>query len=161
MRTAPFFAVLTVSLLLVSCAKDVQEIAQDVGLIPDGCGSAGARLQATVGDIDYCANAQVLATGDGASVIVTGLDLAGGTLVLQLDTLAVGTHPITEATNGILFMHMGTTYTVAPGVSGDLVIASFDPVARKLSASFDTPLTNAVNGEVVQVVGQVEVTYSE
>ncbi len=86
-------AFLVVAMSLVSCAKDVQEVAQEVGLIPSGCGSDGARLQATIGETSYCAGAQILATGDGSSAIITGIDFAGNTLVLQLDSLSTGMPP--------------------------------------------------------------------
>lgn len=160
MRTTTTIALLAAFLSLASCAKETQDIAQDLGLIPGGCGTEGARLQASVGGEPYCATAQIIATGDGSSVIVTGIDLAGSTLILQLDTLALGEHPMNEASNGALYMQAGTTYTIAPSVAGVLTISAHDPDARKLKASFDVPVFNEMNGVTKQVQGEVDVTYS-
>ncbi len=151
---------LVIALSLVSCAKDVQEVAQDVGLLPSGCGSDGARLQATVGETSYCAGAQILATGDGSSAIVTGIDLTGNTLVLQLDSLVTGEQVMNEASNSILFMQTGTTYTIAPQVEGTLNILLVDTLNRKLKATFQVPVLNTVNGVTKQLEGEVDVTYT-
>lgn len=151
---------LVIALMLVSCAKDAQEIAQDVGLIPSTCGSDGARLQATVGGSSYCANAQILATGDGSSVIITGIDLTGNTLVLQLDSLTTGEQVMNEASNSILFMQTGTTYTIAPHVEGSLQILLVDTLSRRLKATFQAPVRNAINGLSKQLEGEVDVMYT-
>lgn len=160
MRKSLPFAFLVVSLSMVSCAKDAQDVAQDLGLLPAGCGSDGARLQATVGGTAYCAGAQVIATGDGSSTIVTGIDLGGSTLVLQLDTLATGEHIINEANNSVLYMQAGSTYTVAPNVQGTLNILLHDAPNRRLTATFQVPVWNALNGVTKDVEGEVDVTYS-
>ena len=149
-----------IALSLISCAKDAQEVAQDVGLIPSGCGSDGARLQATVGETSYCAAAQILATGDGSSAIITGIDFAGSTLVLQLDSLATGVQVMNEASNSILYMQTGTTYTIAPQVEGTLNIILVDTLARRVKATFQVPVMNAMNGVTKQLEGEVDVTYT-
>lgn len=151
------------SILLISlsaCGKETLDVAQDVGILPAGCGTEGARLEANIDGEDYCASAQVLAVGDGSSVVVTGIDLLGNTLILQLDTLAVGDHAMTEAANGALYMQSGTSYTVAPDVSGVLTISSHDPATRKLEASFAVPVFNEMNGVTKQLQGNLEVSYS-
>jgi hypothetical protein len=153
-------ATLTISLTFMACAKKAEDLAQDLGAIPEGCGTAGARLEAVIDGASFCANAQVNATGDGSSVIVTGIALDGSTLVLQIDQPIIGTHAITEAMNGLLWMQTGTTFTVAPGTQGTLTIQAHDPVVRTLQATFAAPLFNEMNGQSKQVEGQVEVTYT-
>jgi len=160
MRITSSLGLLVLALSFSSCAKETLDVAQDIGLLPSGCGADGARFQASIAGSAYCASAQIIATGDGSSVIVTGIDLAGNTLVLQLDTLAVGEHPMNEASNGALYMQAGTTYTIAPNVAGVLTISAHDPDARKLKASFDVPVLNEMNGVTKQVQGEVDVTYS-
>lgn len=152
--------VLSFTVALTSCMKDQQEVAQDVGLLPSGCGSDGARLEASVDGVGYCANMQLLATGSDGSVIVTGVDLEGNTLVLQFDELAVGAHVISEASNGALYMQLGLTYIVAPGTEGQLIITTHDPEAHRLKASFDVPLFNETNGVTRVVSGDLDVVYS-
>jgi hypothetical protein len=136
------------------------DLAQDLGILPNTCGSDGSRVQASVDGDSYCANAQIIATGDGTSVIVTGVDLTGGTLVLQLDTLAVGDHAMTEASNGVLYMHVGTSYTIPPGGQGTVSVVVHDVQTRRLKATFSTPVFNELNGLTKQVQGEVDVTYS-
>jgi len=160
MRINSTIGLLVLALSFSSCAKETMDVAQDIGLLPSGCGTDGARFQASVAGSDYCASAQLLATGDGSSVIVTGIDLAGSTLILQLDTLGVGNHAMNEANNGVLYMQAGTTYTIAPNVSGVLTISAHDPATRTLKASFNVPVYNEMNGVSKQVQGDVEVTYS-
>jgi hypothetical protein len=160
MRFIPANSVIVLALSLASCAKDSVDVAQDLGFLSITCGSDGARVQASVDGDSYCANAQIIATGDGASVIVTGVALSGGTLVLQLDTLAVGEHAMTEAMNGVLYMHLGTSYTIAPGGQGTLSILIHNAGSRRLKATFSTPVFNELNGLTKQVQGEVDVTYS-
>jgi hypothetical protein len=160
MRFIPATSIILLALSLVSCAKDSVDVAQDLGLLPNTCGSDGARMQASVDGDSYCANAQIIATGDGAAVIVTGVALSGGTLVLQLDTLAIGDHAMTEAANGVLYMQHGTSYTIAPGASGTLSILIHDAQTRRLKATFSAPVFNELNGLTKQLQGEVDVTYS-
>jgi hypothetical protein len=160
MRIGTSIGLLLLVISFSACGKEALDVAQDVGILPSGCGSDGARLQASVDGEDYCASAQVLAIGDGTSVMITGLDLLGNTLVLQLDTLGVGEHAMTEAANGVLYMESGNSYTVAPDVSGVLSISSHDPATRTLKASFAVPVYNALNGVTKQLQGNLEVGYS-
>jgi len=160
MRIFPATSIFLLALSLSSCAKDSVDVAQDLGLLPNTCGSDGARVQASIDGASYCASAQIIATGDGTSVIVTGVDLTGGTLVLQLDTLAVGDHAMTEAANSVLYMRTGTTYTIPSGGQGTLSIQIHDAQTRRLKATFTAPVFNELNGLTKQLQGEVDVTYS-
>jgi hypothetical protein len=145
---------------LTACQKETQELAQDAGLLPSTCGQAGARVQATIDGNSYCGNAQVLATGDEGSVMVTGIDLLGNTLVIQLDSLALGQQAITDATNGLLYMASGTPYVVEPGNPGTLTITQVDTSARTVKADFDAMLRNEMSGNARHVVGSLDVVYT-
>lgn len=160
MRKSLHFGILVLALTFVSCAKEAQDVAKDLGLIPSSCGSDGARFRATVGGEEYCAGAQILATGDGSSAIVTGIDFAGNTLLLQLDSLATGEQPMNEASNSLLYMQTGSTFTIAPNVEGTLNITHLDTGTRKLKATFQVPLLNVLTGATKLVEGEVDVTYS-
>jgi hypothetical protein len=160
MRSTSASSLLLLAFLFSSCAKDSVDLAQDLGILPNTCGSDGSRVQASVDGDSYCANAQIIAMGDGTSVIVTGVDMTGGTLVLQLDTLAVGDHAMTEASNGVLYMHVGTSYTIPSGGQGTVSIVLHDAQTRRLKATFSAPVFNELNGVTKQVQGEVDVTYS-
>jgi hypothetical protein len=146
--------------LLTACLKDSEDLARDTGLLPSTCGNDGARLQAQVNGSDYCAGAQVLATGDGSSVVVTGVSLTGTSLVIQVDSLATGTQAITEASNGILFMENGSSYVVAPQQPGAITITLVDTAAHALKAQFNAVLYNELNGTSRSLQGNLDVVWS-
>ena len=125
-------ALFALSILAQSCVKETQEMAEEVGLAPATCGTDGARLQATVSGASYCATAQVIATGDNGSALVSGLDLTGNAIVLQFDDLAVGAHAITAGENGVMYMSMGSTYVVGPDQSGTLTVTEHNGDTRRL-----------------------------
>lgn len=160
MNTLPLLAIALLTAGLVSCAKDTEDLAQSAGILPSTCGSDGARVQATVDGNSYCGNAQVLATGDEGTVIVTGVDLLGNTLIIQADSLVVGTQAITEATNGVMYMHSGTPYVVQQGQPGTLHITQVDTVAHILKADFDVLLRNEMSGASHAVQGSLDVVYT-
>ena len=157
MRTLTFPLLI---MLLAGCAKDVTEIAQDLGLLPPGCGTAEAHMQATVGDASFCATLQLSAVGDGSSVIVTGVDMAGTTLMLQVDDPAPGVHPITEAANAVLCLQAGATFTVAPGTEGQLTVLAHDTAAHRFTGNFTVLLTNEQDGGTRALSGDVAVQYA-
>lgn len=154
-------ATLSAVILLSSCLKDTEELAQDTGLLPSTCGSAGARLQATIGSGSYCANGQLIATGDGSSVMITGIGLSGSTLIVQVDSLGIGVQAITEATNGLLYMENGNSYTINPIEPGTLHITEADTAARVLKASFSANLRNDMSGITRNVNGELDVVWSD
>ena len=153
-------AVLALLLLLASCAKDTEDIAQETVILPATCGSDGARIQATIDGSAYCGSAQVLATGDEGTVIATGVDLLGNTLIVQADSLALGIQPITEANNGLLYMQSGTPYAVMGGDPGTLTIIAVDTIAHILQASFSATLHNEMSGATRNVQGSMDVEYT-
>lgn len=150
----------TVLALLTSCMKDSDRLPQQAGSLPATCGSAGARLQATVNGGSYCASGQVTAVGDGHSVVVTGLSLSGATLIVQVDSLALGTQAITEASNDLLFMENGNTYVMLPGQTGSITITAVDTTARVLKASFSATLGNEMSGVNRAIQGDLDVIWT-
>lgn len=160
-KTIPLLLFATTSILFGACLKDSEEIAQDAGILPAGCGADGARIQATVDGSSYCASAQVHAVGDGQSVIITGVGLTGTTLVLQVDSLALGTQAMTEASNGLLYMENGTSYTVMPGAAGSISITQLDTSAHTIKASFGATLHNEMSGSSRALSGSVDVQWTE
>lgn len=147
-------------LFLTSCEKDTEERAQDAGILPTTCGSDGARLQATVDGSSYCGSAQLIAMGEDSTVIVTGIDLTGNTLVVQADELVVGEQVVTDASNGVMYMQGNTPYVVMPNDPGTLTITQADTTAHVLKASFNVPLHNEMSGGTRAVQGTLDVVYT-
>lgn len=151
---------ITIIAALSGCAKDTAELAQDAGILPSTCGSDGARIQATIDGASYCGSAQVIATGSEGTVIVTGVDLTGSTLIIQADSLVVGEQAITDATNGVLYMHNSAPYVVMPGQPGTLTITHVDTSAHVFKANFNVTLHNEMSGGTHAVQGSVDVVYT-
>ena len=154
-------ALASLAITLTGCIKDAEEIAQDTGVLPSTCGTQGARLQANVNGSVYCANGQVVATGNGASAVITRVSLMGTTLIVQVDSLGLGAQPITEASNGLLYMENGTSYTIMPPDQGQLNITMLDTAARALTASFSATLRNEMSGSTRAVQGELDVIWTE
>jgi len=158
MRYTNLLVFLVSAITLVACAKAGKEVAEEVGLIPRTCGADGARVQATVGGSSFCADGQIVAITDGTSANVSGVGLLGNTLAIQIDTLAVGTFPISEAENAMLFMATGTPYVGIAGQPGTLTITAFNAETRQIKASFETVLRNEMDGSEKAVAGTLDVT---
>jgi len=143
-----------------ACMKDQQEVAQDVGIIPSTCGTAGSRMQASVDGASYCANAQLIATGDESTVMVTGVDLLGSSIILQVDTLVPGSFEINEMNNAVVYMQTGTAYAIDPTHPGMLTITAHNATTHNLKAAFDVTLLNELDGSTRTVVGDFDVDYT-
>ena len=145
------------TLVLVSCAAD--ELV-DVVVPGDECGSSGARVEATVDGSDWCANAGVIGVGDGSTVIITGINAGGGTLVLQIDSLGTGPQVINEAANAMMFMQISLPFTPLNSDPGQLVIATLDTAARRVTGHFEVTL-HAAGGGSKPVSGAFDVHYQQ
>jgi hypothetical protein len=93
-------------------------------------------------------------------VTISGFDLTGTSIVLQVDSLGVGSRPMTEAQNGLLYMRSGTSYTNGPNTEGTLTIEIHDAATRRLKGAFQSSLINIQNGTEQSVQGQFDVTYT-
>ncbi|MEO8591012.1 MAG: hypothetical protein ABI432_16660, partial [Flavobacteriales bacterium] len=159
-RTIYGIGLFATMLCLAACVKDQEDVAQAAGITPSTCGIAGTRLQATVDGASYCANAQVIATSDGSTAMVTGVDLLGSSIILQLDTLAIGAFPMNEMENSALYMHTGTAFVMDPAHPGTLTITEHDTTTHSLKAAFEVILLNDLNGSTRVLNGDFDVTYT-
>ncbi|HRH36756.1 MAG TPA: hypothetical protein PK760_00330 [Flavobacteriales bacterium] len=154
------FIVTIIASTFIACVKETEKAAQDTGILPTTCGSDGHRLQATIDGVNYCGNAQVIATGDSTTVIATGVDLLGNTIVVQADSLVVGEQAINMTSNGVLLIQSGSTYNVTPDHPGTLTISQIDTSAHVFKASFDVMLHCELSGVNRHVVGNCDVVYT-
>lgn len=145
---------------LSACVKAGKEVAEEVGLLPATCGTDGARIQAEVDGHDFCADGTILAVSDGTSATITGVGLLGNTLTMQVDSIAVGSHVISEASNALLFLNAGTPYTSVGDSAGHLTILEHHPADRRLKVEFEASVFNEMNGTTQPISGSADVTYS-
>ena len=155
LRPVPYFLPLV---LLCSCVKPAQEVAEEIGLAPSGCGSDGARVQVDLDGSSFCADAQITAIADGLSAMITGIGLLGSTFTIQLDTLGVGVHTISEVANAIVFAQTGTPYITVGDSSGVVTIDQHDASTGRLKAHFQARVVNEMSGTSKPISGSVDVT---
>jgi hypothetical protein len=160
MRNINVLLVLVSLISLVACAKAGKEVAEELGIIPSSCGSDGARIQATVNGNDFCADGQIIAVSDGVSVMITGIGLLGNTLSLQIDSIAEGTFPVTEAENAVLYMTVGSPYSSMPDHPGTITITGHDETTHRIKADLAVTVRNEMNGATKGITASVDVTYS-
>ena len=151
---------IAVALLLCStgCAK---EAAEELGLIPAGCGSEGARLEATVNGNSWCADANLTAAANGDEILVNGITVTGGTLTFQLDSMAVGAHPLREGRNSVLLTTFGLPYLSTDTDPGLITVHVHDTATNRLRAEFAVTLYSDLDGSTREVAGSMDVTYVE
>jgi hypothetical protein len=150
---------LVASALIVLCACQKEEDPIDA-VTGDACGQEGARVQATVGGSSFCANASVIAQSNGSTLMITGVSLTDGSLMLSIDSMAVGTQPITEASNGALYTGIGGSYTVAQNDSGTVTISTLDAGAHRAKGTCSVPLRLNGEGELKQLEASFDVTWT-
>ncbi|HRF82017.1 MAG TPA: hypothetical protein PL070_18225 [Flavobacteriales bacterium] len=160
MRHINLIITATVIVSLAACVKAGKEVAEEIGLVPSTCGSDGARVQAEVDGSGFCADASIMAVTDGSSASITGVGLLGNTFSLQLDTLGLGTHTISAASNALMFMSTGTPYVVVGDSAGWVRIEQYETSSRRLKAQFNARVRNEMNGQEKSIIGSVDVTCS-
>jgi len=154
------FSLLALSVLLITaCKKD--EDAPTPTPTPATCGVAGARLQATFDGTAFCANTSLFASL-ALGLTVSGIASDGSTLSLELDSLTVGTFPIKEGTNTVLFTtNLALGYTAVDADPGTLIIASNDTVTNRIQGSIEAPLYSGLGGAPKNIGGSFDLYYIE
>ena len=157
-RTSRYPIIAALFLLATGCAKEVGE---ELGLIPTGCGSDGARLEAIVNGTSWCADANLTAAANGDEILVNGITITGGTLTFQLDSMAVGVHPLNEGNNSVLLTTFGLPYLSTDTDPGVITVLAHDTAANRLQAEFTVTLHTELDGSNREVSGSMDVTYVE
>lgn len=152
MKTLAYALPLAV-LILNACVKE-----DPVDVLTPGCGSDGARVEATIGNSDWCANTSVMAHGSDGSAIITGVSLTGGTLIMEVDSIGIGQQPITEGSNAVLYTALEGSFTVPSMAHGTLDITNYDPTSGRLSGTVDVGLRLNGEGPSKQVAASFDVT---
>jgi hypothetical protein len=154
----PYYLSFALALSLCSCVKD--NPVADAVIAPDVCGADGARMQATIGGGDWCASGSVLAVGSGTSAIITGISLAGGTLVINVDSVAVGEQAVSEAFNSVLYSSLEGSYVVPEATMGNLHITAYDPTAGRIQGTATAELRLNGEGATKQISATFDATLS-
>lgn len=158
MRTLKLVPIVLPMILLFSCVKAGKEVAEELGLAPSTCGTDGARVQVEVDEDSFCADAHISAISDGTSAMVTGVGLLGSSFSIQFDTLAIGTHTVSEASNAVMYANAGTPFVSVGDEAGTVTIEQYDASTGRLKAHFHATVFNEMNGNSRALSGSVDVT---
>lgn len=145
---------------LSACAKAGKEVAEELGLAPATCGADGARVQVDIDGSSFCADGSIVAISDGTTASITGIGLLGNTFSAQVDSIALGDHTISEASNALLFLNTGTPYVTVGDSAGWMAIDEHDAQDRRLKLRFQAVVFNEMNGQTKPISGSVDVTYT-
>lgn len=93
---------------------------------------------------------------------LNGISQQGATLTLELDSLTVGAHDMTEGTNSLLFTTtLGLAYRTADGDPGTVTITSHDTSARRMQGTYAADLYSPLGGAPKAIVGNFDLYYIE
>lgn len=154
------FSLALVLVLFASCSKDKDD---PVAPAPTNtCGVAGARLQANLDGEAFCADASLFASLAVDVLTVNGISQQGATLTLELDSLSVGTHTMTEGTNSLLFTTtLGLAYRTSDGDPGSVTITSHDTSAKRIQGTCSADLYSPLGGVPKVISGNFDLYYIE
>lgn len=147
-------------LALAGCQKDEPTPPIAPGPAPASCGIDGARLQATFDGAAFCANVSLFASDAAGTITISGMSTQGSTLTLEIDSMSVGTHAITENTNAMLHTTtLAMSYTAMDALPGTLTIESHDLVLKRIKGTFSASLQGAFGGPPKTIIGSFDVFY--
>lgn len=160
MRSAIFIMAM-VPVMLISCTKEEDPPTPLPGLPPAAhCGSEGARLTATFDGSAWCANMNLWASPAAGEITISGLTSLGSTLTLQIDSLAMGSYPMTEAANTILHTtSLGIAYMSTEGDPPVLHITAHDTVADRIQGTFTGNLYTTLSPGAKAISGSFDMDY--
>lgn len=93
---------------------------------------------------------------------INGISQQGATLTLELDSVSVGTHAISEITNSILFTtQLAMAYQSTDATPGTLTITSHDTAAKRIRGSFSATLSNQIGLPSAAIAGNFDLYYVE
>ena len=143
--------------LLTSCKKDEEETET-----PIICGLPNGTLKWKENGVEKCANATLFADYT-IDMTVNGLSAQGPTMTLELDSLNVGTYPLTADYNYMLYTDaLALGWESTNEQPGSITITSHNENTNRLEATFHITLVSALNGATKQITdGQLSITYTE
>jgi hypothetical protein len=158
MKQLHLLAALTL-LLVTACNKDDDDPTTPTPA-PVVCGIDGARLQATFDGSSFCANASLFASEAGGLMTINGITQQGATLTLELDSLSVGTHAMTETTNTILYTpQLALAYAATDGAPASVTITEHNVSTRRIRGNFSGPLYSPIGGAPKSISGSFDLVY--
>ena len=117
------------------------------------------KLSAKIDGQSWCADQTCF--GDLAIIMtMNGLNSNGSSLTLELDDFNVGTYPIKQDRNHMLYTGI-QAYESTDGNPGTLVIQSNDTSANLIKGTFTVTLVSPILGSVSMTDGKFSIYYTE
>ncbi len=146
-------------LLQVACVKDDNEATPELPIAI--CGIDGMRLEAHVDGSEACFSTSLIGNLADGQIMLGGSHPTTGTLAIQLDNLATGTHAASGNANHILLVLGGMAYESSDEVPGYITISSHDQGGNRIKGSFSAQLISPEGGPTKTASGTFDVTYIE
>jgi hypothetical protein len=91
---------------------------------------------------------------------INGITQQGATLTLELDSLSVGTHAMTETNNTILYTtQLALAYAATDGAPASVTITEHNVSTRRIRGNFSGPLYSPIGGAPKSISGSFDLFY--
>ena len=151
------FAFILILVAFAGCKKDEEPTTTTT---PVECSSIlPNKLSAKVAGQQWCADQTCF--GDLAIVMtINGLNTNSSSLTLELDDYTVGSYPINQDRNHMLYTGIGG-FESTDGNPGTLIIQSNDTTANLIKGTFTVTLSSPISGSVELTEGKFTIYYTE
>ena len=143
--------------LLSSCKKDEEETET-----PIICGLPNGTLKWKENGVEKCANASLFADYT-IDMTVNGISVQGPSMTLEMDSLSVGTYPLTADYNYMLYTDgLALAWEATNEQPGSITITSHNESTNRIEANFHINLVSPISGATKQITdGQLSIIYTE
>ena len=119
--------------------------------ILDPCNQPNGSMRWTFNGVAGCANASLFA--DAAIVLtVMGMQSSGETLVLELDSMGVGTYTMDENQNTVVYTdNLSMGWITSSDQPGTLTILENNTSSNRIRLTVNCPLKNTISGQFRQL----------
>ncbi len=154
------FKLTSIAVLIFIFAGCKKEDKTTTPITPVGCSSIlPNKLSAKVAGQTWCADQTCF--GDLAIIMtINGLNSNASSLTLELDDFNVGTYPINQDQNHMLYTSIGA-YESTDGNPGTLVIQSNDTTSNLIKGTFSVTLVSPISGNLMLSDGKFSIYYTE
>lgn len=159
MKNLAYLLAAPMLLCVSACQKDKIDATADLPI--DICGIDGMRLQADLDGSETCFSTSLIGSLADGQIMIGGMHPATGSLALQLDQLAVGTHVAMGTVNPLLLVLGGVAYESSDQTPGLITITSHDQSGNHIKGSFSAQLSSPEGSPAKSVSGTFDVTYIE
>jgi Family of unknown function (DUF6252) len=151
LRSAFYLVVAILSVVIYGCKKDDSSGNSSNTSVLDPCNHVNGSMRWTFNGVSGCANSSLFA--DAAIVLTAmGMQSSGETLVMELDSMAVGTYVMNEDQNTIVYTdNLSMAWITSNNQPGSLVITENNTSTNHIRLTINASLKNVLSGQSRQL----------